>query len=181
MEHNKLKKVYIVLTYTGTIPSKIIKFYTKDEYSHVSISLDEKLNNMYSFARLNAYNPFQAGFIHEKLNYGTFKRFKNTKAEIYSLCVTNEQYEKIKEIIINMEKNKNIYKYNLVGLIAQVFNIKYQTKNSFYCSEFIKYLIEEAKINVELPELIKPLDFKKINNLELEYKGILKNYSLIND
>ena len=40
------KKVYIVLTYTGTILSKIIKYYTKAEYCHVSLSLDEDLNKM---------------------------------------------------------------------------------------------------------------------------------------
>ena len=77
-----MKKVYIVLTHTGTTLSKIIKSYTKDEFSHVSISLDEKLNEMYSFGRLHPYNPFWAGFVHEAINKGTFKRFSNTKARI---------------------------------------------------------------------------------------------------
>ena len=53
-----MKKIYIILTYTGTLLSKIIKFYTKNEFSHVSISLDKELKYMYSFGRLNAYNPF---------------------------------------------------------------------------------------------------------------------------
>lgn len=51
-------KIYIILTYTGTLLSKIIKFYTKDEFSHVSLALDIGLNKMYSFGRLNPYNPF---------------------------------------------------------------------------------------------------------------------------
>ena len=44
---SKTKKIYIVLTYTGTILSRIIKLYTKAEYCHVSLSLDKKLNKMY--------------------------------------------------------------------------------------------------------------------------------------
>ena len=44
-----MKKIYIVLTHTGTILSKIIKYWTKDEFSHVSIALDEDLKEMYSF------------------------------------------------------------------------------------------------------------------------------------
>lgn len=36
-----MKKIYIILTHTGTILSKIIKEFTKDEFSHVSIALDK--------------------------------------------------------------------------------------------------------------------------------------------
>ena len=86
-----MKKIYIILTHTGTALSTIIKYYTKDEFSHISISLDENLEEMYSFGRLNPYNPFWGGFVHESIKNGTFKRFKNTRTEIYSLNIENEQ------------------------------------------------------------------------------------------
>ena len=63
-----MRKVYLVLTYTGTILSRIVKFYTKKEYSHVSIALDENLEEMYSFGRLNPYVAFIGGFVHEKID-----------------------------------------------------------------------------------------------------------------
>lgn len=85
----KMKKIYIVLTYTGTILSKIIKLYTKKEYSHVSIALDQDLKYMYSFGRLNPYNAFIGGFVHEEIDKGTFKRFKNTKSLVYDINVTD--------------------------------------------------------------------------------------------
>ena len=68
-------KIYIVLTYTGTVLSKIIKLYTHCEFSHVSISLDKNLEHMYSFGRLNPYNPFKGGFVQEPVDKGTFRRF----------------------------------------------------------------------------------------------------------
>ena len=43
-----MKKIYIVITYTGTALSKIIKYYLRSEFSHVSISLDENLEEMYT-------------------------------------------------------------------------------------------------------------------------------------
>ena len=89
-----MKKIYIILTHTGTILSTIIKYYTKDEFSHVSIALDADLEEMYSFGRLHPYNPFLGSFVHESIKKGTFKRFKNTKAKVYSLFVTDDQYEK---------------------------------------------------------------------------------------
>lgn len=47
-----MKKVYIVLTNTGTFLSRIVNVYTRKEFSHVSISLDENLNYMYSFGSI---------------------------------------------------------------------------------------------------------------------------------
>ena len=86
-----MKKIYIVLTHTGTLLSKLIKKYTKYDFSHVSIALDIELKEMYSFGRLRPSNPFFAGFVHEYIDKGTFKRFYNTTAKIYSLEVTEEQ------------------------------------------------------------------------------------------
>lgn len=173
----KLKKIYIVLTYTGTVLSKIIKMYTGAEYCHVSLSLDKKLRKMYSFGRLRPYNPFIGGFVHEGIDRGTFKRFKNTKAEIYSIDVTNKQYNIIKKHIKKMENNKEEYKFNRLGLFLTAVNYKYTKEKAFYCSEFVKYLIEEADIDLNLPDIVKPIDFKNIVDLEFLYKGILKNYN----
>jgi len=178
MEQNK--KIYIVLTHTGTFLSKIIKNYTKDEFSHVSIALDKELNKMYSFGRLNPYNPFVGGFIHEYIDKGTFKRFFNTKAQIYSLEVTEEQYEKINNTINQIEQNKNEYKFNVLGLFAVGFNVKIRGRKSFYCAEFVKYLLEEAKLECELPELIRPDCFKDIKKMQVIYNGFLRNYRLTN-
>ena len=118
-----MKKIYIVLTYTGTVLAKVVKLYTKKEYSHVSISLDKELNNMYSFGRLNPYNPFWGGFVQESPKYGTFKRFKNTKSKIYSLDIDEEQYEVIKDLINKINTDKKNYKFNVMGLVAVMLNI----------------------------------------------------------
>lgn len=176
MKKIKDHKIYIVLSYSGTFLSRIIKAYTRGEFSHVSISLDENLDRMYSFGRLNPYNPLFAGFVKEGINFGTFKRFKNTLTEIYSLELTKSQYDKIEKCIENMKESQVSYKFNIVGLIANAFNIKYRSKNSFYCAEFLKYLIEEAGLEMELPELIKPMDFRKPEMMKLEYRGLLRLY-----
>ena len=174
----KMKKIYIVLTYTGTILSRIIKGYTRDEFSHVSISLDEELTQMYSFGRLNAYNPFIGGFVHEQIDKGTFKRFKNTKSKVYSLEITDEQYDIIKTTINDFEANKKEYKFNISGLFAAGFNIRIKRKRSLYCAEFVKHILETAEVKKDLPEIIKPEHFKDISKLNLIYSGKLKNYTL---
>lgn len=170
-----MKKIYIVLTYTGTILSKIVKVYTRKEFSHVSIALDEDLKEMYSFGRLNAYNPFWGGFVHEGLDRGTFKRFKKTKARVYSLSVKDEQYEKVKEVIRDIQNNRLDYNFNILGLIGVVINYKIKRERYFYCAEFVKYVLEESNI-CYLPDVVKPEDFKDIDDLNVVYNGRLQEY-----
>lgn len=172
-----MKKIYIVLTYTGTILSKLVKMYTKKEYSHVSIALDEDLKEMYSFGRTYAYCPFVAGFVHEGVNKGTFKRFKRTKTRIYSLQVPEAKYDKVIEIINSIKEHRNEYDFNIIGLLGVAINLKFRREKSFYCAEFVKYVLEQSKIDSNLPDLVKPEDFKEIQGLNVEYSGILKEYN----
>lgn len=172
-----MKKIYIILTHTGTVLSKIVKYYTKYEYSHISIGLDKELNRMYSFGRLNPYNPFWAGFVHEYIDKGTFKRFKNTKTEVYSLEITDEQYSNIEKLIEKMIQHRKKYKFNILGLFAVSINKKVSTRNSFYCAEFVKYVVENAGIQMTLPEIIKPQDFRNQRNMEIVYTGLLRDYN----
>ncbi len=176
MNKNDNKKIYIVLSYTGTLLSKVIRLKTGAEFCHISIALDKDLKSMYSFGRLNPYTPLWAGFVHERIDGGTFRRFKNTKVEVYSIDVTSKQYEDIANRIKDMERKKDKYSFNIVGLLAAGFNVKYRKLHSFYCAEFVKYLIDEAGIELELPELVKPMDFKETGKLDLEYRGLLRMY-----
>ena len=172
----KMKKIYIILTHTGTALSKIIKGFTKDEFSHVSIALDIELKEMYSFGRLNPNNPFCGGFVHEYIDKGTFKRFYKTRAKVYSLEVTEEQYRSIKSNIDQIKNNKEDYKFNIIGLFAVGFHKKIKKQKSFYCAEFIKYVMEKADIKTDLPDIVKPEDFKNIKELQEIYGGLLRKY-----
>ena len=171
-----MKKIYIILTHTGTALSKIIKGFTKDEFSHVSIALDIELKEMYSFGRLNQYNPFWGGFVHEYIDKGTFKRFYKTRAKVYSLEITEQQYESIKNYIEQIKNNKENYKFNIIGLFAAGFHKKIKKQKSFYCAEFVKYVMEKADIKSDLPDIVKPEDFKNIKGLQEIYGGLLRKY-----
>lgn len=173
-----MKEIYIVLTHTGTVLSRIIKGYTRDEFSHVSISLDKELKEMYSFGRLNPYNPFWGGFVQEGINFGTFKRFRKTVCKIYSLKITEEQYNNVRGMIEYIRSSKQLQKFNVIGLFAVGFNKRISFENSFYCAEFVKYVLDKSGIENNLPELIKPEDFKNIQDLNEIYSGRLRKYQI---
>ena len=172
-----MKKIYIVLTHTGTILSRIIKGYTRAEFSHISISLDEELTQMYSFGRLNPYNPFIGGFVHEKINAGTFKRFKNTRANVCYLEIEDYQYDLIEHMLYQMEKSLKTYRFNILGLLGAAINVSIMPRNdTFYCAEFVKYLLEYAGIETKLPKIVIPDKFKNLEGMVSIYKGKLSLY-----
>ena len=174
-----MKKVYIVLTYTGTILSRVVRLYTRKEYCHVSISLDKDLNQMYSFGRLNPYIPFLGGFVQESPKYGTFKRFKNTKSKIFSLDVSDEEYLKIKSTIEDISKNREVYKFNVMGLITVMGHYHLKRDKCFYCAEFVKHVLNSSDLGLDLPDVIKPEDFQKVNGMDLIYIGRLSEYNTL--
>ena len=173
-----MKKIYIVFTYTGTALSRLVRLYTRKEYSHVSISLDKKLNKMYSFGRLNPYIPFIGGLVKESPKYGTFKRFKNTKSQIYSFEVSDSDYYLIKKTVQRMYSEKENYTFNVLGLAAVIINKKVSRENSFYCAEFVKYVLESSNLNLELPNIVKPDDFRQLDGLSEIYTGKLNQYNM---
>lgn len=173
-----MKKVYIILSNTDSVVSKMVKIYTKKRYSHVSISLDKELKNMYSFGRLKATNPFIGGFVHESKNHGTFYRFKDTTATIYSLEIEDEKYKKMQGEIDYFKKTRREYGFNAIGLFAVAAHLKIKRKNKYYCAEFVQELLQRTGVHNEFPNIIKPEDFLKIPGLELEYDGLLREYKV---
>lgn len=174
-----MKKIYFILTDTGTILSRIVKHFMKDEFGHISISLDKKLRHMYSFGRLKPYNTFYGGFVHENIRKGTFKRFYKTKARIYEYQITDEQYNDLKKEILKLKKDRRKLHFNVLGLFAIYFKIKRRKDDYFYCAEFVKYVTEKANINLGLPELVRPEDFKNIKGSKVIYEGILREYKAV--
>lgn len=171
------KKVYIVLSQTGTILSRILKFITKDTYNHSSIALTEDLQTMYSFGRVNAYNPFRAGFVQESPAYGTFKRFKETKVMVLETEISPEAYSEVGQLIREMMKEKAHYHYNYWGVLLAGIKINRQKRNCYYCSEFVRAMILRMGLPgaEEIPAIVKPMHFLTVPHKTV-YVGKLREY-----
>ena len=172
------KSIYVVLSQTGTMFSRALKFFTHAEYNHASISLSPTLDKMYSFGRLNPYNPFIGGFVEEGINKGTFKRFYKTTAMVLEFKVSEEKYNAIQYFIEYFKNNKKQFHYNYWGVVFACIRKHHTSSKRFYCSEFVKTCLETFNIEnaKELPRIIKPIDFLKLNNKNIIYTGFLQNY-----
>lgn len=174
----KTKCVYIVVSKTSTIPSKVIKMWTKDPYCHTSLALDINLDRMYSFARKKLNNPFNCGFITEDITTGVFGRDVDTTCRIGRLWVTPTEYRRIKDILKSFKKNKAAYRYNYIGIVGVMFNKAIERKYNYFCSQFVFYVLQKAGVEVfnKKPGLVKPEDFRVWSELEIIYEGKLNEY-----
>lgn len=178
MTNKKDRYVYIMLSQTSTIPSKLIRAYTKEEYAHSSLGLDINLENLYSFARKRVNNPIDCGFIYEDINSGIFGRDKDTLCRVYALQVTESQYDKIVQEIDIFKKNQPQYSYNYKGIFGVMVNVPISQKNKYFCSEFVTEVLLKAGIDLfgKNPSLACPADFMSKLQDRLIYEGLLCEY-----
>lgn len=175
------KHVYIVISQTGTLLSRLLKLVTKAEYNHASISLVPDLSTMYSFGRKHPYNPFWAGFVTESARFGTFKRFSRTRIVVLDIAVSEEQYLAIQRRIQTMLILKQHYHYNYLGLWLAGLRICYRQKRCFYCSEFVKDLLEKQDIHGvrQMHPIVQPIHFLSLPTAKQIFAGLLQDYRFV--
>lgn len=180
MSNNDNNDIYIIFSKTGTLFSNVISFFTKKEFAHTSISLDQTFQTMYSFGRINPAYILPAGFVEENLYSGVFSMFPESKCLIYKISVTTEQYTSLKNYIDKFLSDKSKYKYSVLGTATILFNKSIKRENYYFCSQFVAEALIESGIykTDKLPELIRPMDLLSLENKTLLYKGKINEYPL---
>ena len=87
-----MKTIYILLTRSGTLLSKLVYAATGASYTHASMAFDAELSCLYSSTRKNGYTMFPAGPSKEYLNKGVFRLRDDAPCALYALEVSDEAY-----------------------------------------------------------------------------------------
>ncbi len=172
------KSLYILLSRTQTIPSRVIRFLSPMPYVHASIAFDENLDEMYSFARKRVHYPFYCGLIDEDINKGIFARKKHTECLVLRLPVTEEEYDKAHDSVEHFKAHRRRYGYNYLGVFAVKFHKAIERKYDYFCSQFVDKVLQMSGINLfgKTPGLVTPEDYRNSDKLEHFYEGLLTNY-----
>ena len=170
-----VQEIYIVLTDTGTVLSKIIRRYTGCPLNHVSIAFDERLGEMYSFGRVQQRNPFSGGFVKERAGEGLLK---DAQCAVFRFRVTEDEHRRIRARILEIERERDRYTYNFIGLIGVILNREICRKRAYFCSQFVVAMLASAgvKITDEPAWRTQARHFTQSSQLEPVYKGALREY-----
>lgn len=172
-----MKTIYILLTRSTTILSRIVHFITEDDYTHVSISFEKTLQPLYSSSRKNGRTLFPAGPCKESFYRGYLKKHREIPCAIYELRVSDEIYEMAKKEVARIMEHADKYHFNIIGLILCQFNIPFVRKRYFFCSQFVCEILKRSNALTigKDSSLMRPSDYMKLPELRCCFRGHLRD------
>ena len=170
-----MKTIYILLTRSSSVLSRLIHFATGDDYTHVSIAFDKELHTLYSSGRKNGRTVIPAGPCKESIREGFITTQKNVPCALYKLEVSEKVYEMAKKEVEEIMNNADEYHYNIIGLILCRLNIAYNRKKNFFCSQMVSEVLERSNAVKfkKKTSLIRPTDYMQLQGALLCFAGVL--------
>ncbi|MCQ2417099.1 MAG: hypothetical protein MJ071_04725 [Oscillospiraceae bacterium] len=176
-KETKKKSIYLVVTSTGTGVARAIRVFSRMPYSHVSLSKDASLHQLYSFCRNYTITPLPATFNTEMIGEGTLGKFENIPCEIYKIPLTDRQYDHFEALIEHFIHCRKRYSYSVIGLLMVKFQIHWKPAKKFVCSQFVAYVLDECGVALDKPAcLYSPEDLRYLPDAQLIYRGELNRY-----
>lgn len=160
------KKLYVMISKTNTKMGNFIRFFTRYDYNHVSLSLDKELKSFVSFARIVQDAPLYGGFVTE-----SFERFlhkgKNSLVKIYEVDITNEKYDNLKKLFSLADNPDNGLVYNYLDALMTPVGINVKIKGAYTCLSFANTVLGTNCKNIKaLSDTLKD---------KLIYSGTIKD------
>lgn len=118
-----MKHIYILLTKTKSVPSRIIGLFTRATYTHVAIAFDDEPEIFYSFSRLRERFPLPGGLTTESPYSGFLGSHGESLCKLVCLEVSERAAERARMRVRRMMKSHSLFRYSLLGCIACRFGI----------------------------------------------------------
>lgn len=139
-----MKHIYILLTKTKSFPSRIVGFFTRATYTHVSIGFEDEPDVFYSFSRLRASFPFPGGLTFESPDSGFLGSHGEAPCRLLCIEASDKAAEIARMRVRRMMKNRSLFRYNFFGCITCYFGIEYRRKGYYFCSQFVGEILEKS-------------------------------------
>lgn len=128
-----LRYLYVMLSRTDTYMGRFIRFCTKGQYNHVSLSVDDDLQSFVSFARYHRDVPLAGGAIAEPLDR-LFSCGKVLPVRIYKLEISLNKARQIEDLFAQLKHSRLIY--NTPGALVTGCHMHCSVPGAYTCLEF---------------------------------------------
>ena len=135
-----MKVLYIVFVASNFRSGQAIRLLTRGEYNHVALSLTERLDRLYSFARHNYYQPLLGGFEVERparyLHGG-----QEVRVKVCAWPVSDVRYAHICERLRYFVQNRACTRYNFLNVLTYPLHRRIAVRDAYTCIEFLSELL----------------------------------------
>lgn len=177
MENNDY--IYIVLVKALTGLGKFSRKISKYEYTHIAVCLDDSFNDFITFSRKKHYAPFDAGFMHEKIEHYAFGKNKEVKLKIFKVPVDIESKRNIEQYI-NKIANDNEYIFNLYSMITMPIIHGIKIYKALNCMSFVSKIVELSN-SVNFNKEYYKYSIKELDELLNKYFYVEKYFEKQNE
>ncbi len=136
--------IYVVLVKSMTGLGNFARTFSKYEYTHIAICLNEKLDDFISFSRKRHHAPFDSGFMRETMDCLCIGDDK-VKLKVFKVPVTKDNKEKIIKYIDKIESDKE-YVFNLYSMATMAIIHGFRIYKTHNCMTFVSKIIEMSKV-----------------------------------
>lgn len=183
----KVKAIYITLLgIHNKLRSRVIRTWTKSEWSHSAIALDPSLEVVYSFSTQDDENGKSfMGFNPESIGIW-LNTDKESTVAVHAVFVTEEQFRKVKDALNWYKNHQYETSYdvlNLLRIVAQKASDPLE-RMKMICSQFVYSILNLVDIHLantdfKASNLVTPEDLYRLDNPRIYrlYEGRADKYN----
>ena len=157
--------VYVVLFSNDSIVSKLIRMWTKSDFSHCAIGFDKTLENIYSFAKdREDTTKNRVGFVRDNI-----KNYPDLNIKVYAIAIPFKYVYRLKKVFTEYIAHKMETSYNTLAILSIVINKQLRKLNehfdkySMICSQFVYTALSMCNIQLGINKISYQVSPKDID------------------
>lgn len=127
--------LYVLLSCTTTGVGKMIRTCTGSRYNHVSLTLNEDLSGIVSFARLSIDTPLNAGYVAEPLERFLYNGGP-VPIKVFRVEISQEKAQRLEEFFTHAGDRQMGFLYNHFGALLTLLRIPCPIPGAYTCLSF---------------------------------------------
>lgn len=158
--------LYVILSRTTTGAGKLIRTFTRSYYNHVSLTLNEDLSDIVSFARISIDTPMHAGYIREPAERFLYDGGP-IPIRVFQVEIPEEKAQRLAAFFSRAGDQDIGLLYNYFAALMTMFRIRCRIPGAYTCLSFATTVLGRSYRSLqELEQDLAPCEI---------YRGILED------
>lgn len=159
------QSLYVMLSRTDTGMGRFIRFFTREEYNHVSLCLDSQLQHFVSFARYRQDVPLAGGYVTESTNR-LRSCGKIMPVRIFKLQISQSDWQKLNDLFQMADRSSLVY--NSLGALLCGCHIRCSIPGAYTCLQFAEAILGASYPSIKaLGDALEPWEIYRGDLFEI--------------